>query len=906
MSEVIEKLRPDRDLHCYFFQPSSIAALSSASASGFTVSGSWRQQFDWTVVEWNRDNDFEHPLLLPLPDGDLSGLTLSYRETRTNCIPLDSTLYPTVDWPYLRIWADDAVGVEQVYRVRLSDHATPVTGAYQPAQATFVLAGSLTAGDRVALSWGAEQHNHVVASSDTFATVLASLTSFINTNSASVSAQYDGVAQSITLTHLTPGEEGNRLGVVAGVNGAETETWTPAAQTMSGGASPTQWQVDLDFSSLVDAGAPSLGAIPTTNVRKMRWTYPAAIQPQDFQRSDFDVVVSNWSVSGTNRVYSIAGPSSKRIEDDNPDVVYTGVWGLDSGNFSGGSIHTTTDPDASVTVQYAHRENHELFLGVRRTYESGTIAVSVDGGAEQTIHLLAPGEDFLARLPLGSLGPGNHTVFARLIGGGAFRFDHVEAAVPTTSVVSQPSNPVETLATDWDTEHSVVLAPERVAWILDKLGFHGRANHYTGAILFYQLHNPGNVYASATVTFSGSPVFGDEIQVVIDSTVFSRYTLATDTAASTAKSFEYLINDGSTGVRASANGNVLTITARVLGSQGNAITLAASNGTGIQAVAGAATLEGGIDGAWLTDLTATPRMNRAALDWHRAYFAALNALGIETTAAFSTELSHGDPSVAAGIAQRYSHGGPVVLNTPAIQTNFSPTAIDYWKQVYLEMAQLQHEAGQSPYLQFGEVQWWYFPERSSPGEPITPGMTFYDDYTVTQFQAQHGRTMHVFLSNEDSIDAYPEEAEFLSGLIGQYTAAIRNFVLATYPNARFEVLYPHDVNDFPLTRVVNYPDSDWTPGNYEILKTENFTYTGNRDMNKALESIQFPQTKGFSRDKSAHLIGVFNSSEPWNLERKLSRREAVESVVFWALDQFCFVGYRMPLSNGLRRASFHR
>jgi len=906
VSEVIEKLRPDRDLHCYFFQPSSIAALSSASASGYTVSGSWRQQFDWAVIEWNRDNDFEHPLLLPLPDGDLSGLALSYRETRTNCIPMDSTLFPTVDWPFLRIWADDASGAERIYRVRLSDHATPVAGAYQAAQATFVLSGSLTAGDRVALSWGAEQHNHVVESGDTFATVLASLTGFINTNSTTVSAQYDGLAQSITLTNSTPGEAGNLLGVVAGVNGAETEVWTPAAQTMSGGTSPTQWQVDLDFSSLIDANSPSLGAIPTTNVRKMRWTYSAAIQSQDYQRSDFEVVVSDWTVTGPNRVYSIAGPSSKRIEDDHPSIEYAGAWSLDRGNYSGGTIHTTTEPDASLSAHYSHRESHQLYLGVRRTYESGTVAVSVDGGAEQTIQLLAPGEDFLARLPLGSYGPGSHEVSARLVGGGAFRFDHIEAAVPTTNVETQPANPVETLATDWDTEHSVVLAPERVAWILDKLGFHGRANHYTGAILFYQLHNPGNVYASATVTFTGSPLLGDDIQIVIDSTVFRRYSLVTDTAESTAKSFEYLINDGSTGVRASATGNVLTITSRALGSQGNSITLATSNGSGIQAVAGATALEGGVDGEWLTDLSATPRMNRAALDWHRAYFIALNAFGIEATAAFSTELSHGDRSVAAGIAQRYSHGAPVELNTPAIQTNFSPTAIDYWKQVYLEMAQLQAEAGQAPYLQFGEVQWWYFPERQDPNGPITPGMTFYDDYTVSQFQTQYGRSMHVFLSNEDSIDAYPEEAEFLPGLIGQYTAAIRNFVLATYPSARFEVLYPHDVNDFPLTRVVNFPDSDWTPSQYEILKTENFTYTGNRDMNKALESIQFPQSKGFSRERSAHLIGVFNSSEPWNLERKLSRREAVESVVFWAFDQFCFIGYGMPLSNGVRRAGFHR
>jgi hypothetical protein len=78
--------------------------MSNASATGFTVSGTWRQQFDWVVLEWNRDNVFEHPLLRNLPDPDLSGLTLTYEETRANAIPDDSDLYPTIDWAYLRVW----------------------------------------------------------------------------------------------------------------------------------------------------------------------------------------------------------------------------------------------------------------------------------------------------------------------------------------------------------------------------------------------------------------------------------------------------------------------------------------------------------------------------------------------------------------------------------------------------------------------------------------------------------------------------------------------------------------------------------------------------------------------------------------------------------------------------------
>src|SRR5438270_4760075 len=148
MPEILEKLRPDRDLQCYFLRPSSVAALSETTPNSFVVSGTWRQQFDWAVIEWNRDNVFEHPAFRSLPDGDLSGLTLTYEEARDNCIALDSDLYPTVDWPNLRIWADDGTG-EKIYKVRLKDHAIPVEGAYQAATVQFQLSGTATAGDYV-------------------------------------------------------------------------------------------------------------------------------------------------------------------------------------------------------------------------------------------------------------------------------------------------------------------------------------------------------------------------------------------------------------------------------------------------------------------------------------------------------------------------------------------------------------------------------------------------------------------------------------------------------------------------------------------------------------------------------------------------------------------------------------
>ena len=298
-----------------------------------------------------------------------------------------------------------------------------------------------------------------------------------------------------------------------------------------------------------------------------------------------------------------------------------------------------------------------------------------------------------------------------------------------------------------------------------------------------------------------------------------------------------------------------------------------------------------MDGEWRTDLEAMPRLNRAARDWHTSFFQALKGYGIDVTAAFSMELQHGDPSPAVGIAQRYPDGSPVLLNTPALQTNFSPVSLAFWKQVYLDMANLLVQSGQEPYLQFGEVQWWYFPLQGV-------GMTFYDDYTTATFAATYARALPVFVDGNALPSAYPQECAFLAGLIGSFTDSIMEFVRQTYANARFEVLYPPDVNEAPLNGGVNLPRTTWTPSKLDCLKTENFTFTGNRDLNKAQASIVLPLQLGFSPEKSAHLIGIGDYTTPWQKESRMAHGARLASVVLFALDQFCLIGYAPPPDLG--------
>jgi phage tail sheath gpL-like len=919
MPEQIQKLSPDRDLQCFFYQPSAVAALSGASAAGFTVSGTWRQQFDWTVIEWNRDNVYEHPLFRNLPDGDLSGLTLTYDETRDNCIPLDSALYATVDWPSLRVWATPAGGTETIYYVPLAAHAAAITGSYQCAYADFTLSGTVVVGDYVGLSFLTEAYTYEFLSGDILANAAQAITDSVNAFSAVMKATRTGATIRLyytggaTIASSTTGANGNRFSVYSYSTGAAV--WDAGARIFANGTSPTAWRVTLDFSTLQGTITPDLSGtlytIPTNLVRKMRWTYAADLQAAAFARSEFSVAVANWMVTGTNRTYSVAGPGSLRIEDHDASMVFSGAWTEVRGNYSGGTIHQTTTPGDSLSCTYNAPQSHNLYIGLRYTGTGGVVSIVVDGQPAVSVNLAIPAEDVLFRYSLGTFSAGSHTVVATHAGaaGTEVYFDFLELASPSADLPVIESQPVVTLATDWDTLHCISLPPERTAWMLTSLNFIGRANHYVGALWFYELVRVGHVYASATVTFSGTPAANAYVTVTLgqtgqppsSDTILQKQIHVGDTADTIALAFAQELNRGYTGVWASAAGSVLTIAARTMGLAGDANTLAVTTTSGgFTATASGLNFAGGADGNWRTDLTASPALNRAVRDWSAAYFAALVSYGIDAAASFSMELQHGDPSAAAGIAQMGPAGDPILLPTPSLQTNFSPTSLAFWKVVYEEMAAIQAAAGLTPYLQFGEVQWWYFPN-DGLGTSFS-GMPFYDAWNLTAFAALYGHSLATITLNTVDPTAYPDEAAYLPTVIGNFTNAIMTFVRGTLPACRFEVLYPTDVNQTAFNRAINYPASAWTPAALACLKTEAFGFTFGRNLDQVWATLDFGSALGFTAAQRSHLVGAGDSTAAWLKEVRAAEGKRFESVVLFAIDQFCLIGYDVPLPDGLRRS----
>ena len=250
----------------------------------------------------------------------------------------------------------------------------------------------------------------------------------------------------------------------------------------------------------------------------------------------------------------------------------------------------------------------------------------------------------------------------------------------------------------------------------------------------------------------------------------------------------------------------------------------------------------GNDGSWRTDLAATPRLNRAVRDWSLSFFTALHGYGIDLAASFSMELGNGDPSSSVGIAQVGPAGDPILLPTPSLQTNFSPASLAFWQEVYAEMAGIQASAGLQPFLQFGEVQWWYFPN-DGVGGPFS-GMPFYDAWNQSQFLAAYGHAMATITSNTADPASYPDEVAYLPAVIGNFTAAVMTFVRASQPTCRFEVLYPLDVNQTSFNQAINYPVSAWTPSALTCLKTESFGFTSSRNLDESESTIDFAQALG--------------------------------------------------------------
>ena len=116
------------------------------------------------------------------------------------------------------------------------------------------------------------------------------------------------------------------------------------------------------------------------------------------------------------------------------------------------------------------------------------------------------------------------------------------------------------------------------------------------------------------------------------------------------------------------------------------------------------------------------------------------------------------------------------------------------------------------------------------------------------------------------------------------------------------MLYPVDTNATALNRIVNFPASDWIPTNLNCLKTESFSYTYSRNLDSSYSSMRTTADRGFADSQRSHLVGIGDAKTAWMKEVDLAQSQGLESVVLFALDQFCLIGYPLPPFRRQRRS----
>ncbi|MBV9307677.1 MAG: hypothetical protein JOZ45_16140 [Acidobacteriaceae bacterium] len=201
-------------------------------------------------------------------------------------------------------------------------------------------------------------------------------------------------------------------------------------------------------------------------------------------------------------------------------------------------------------------------------------------------------------------------------------------------------------------------------------------------------------------------------------------------------------------------------------------------------------------------------------------------------------------------------------------------------------------------------------------------MAYYDPVTTAAAQAALGRPLFKFTCQDDDPTVNGgADANFLVAQLKAHVDAIRAAVLAQYPNAKFEILYPNDVNNpvcylgetvpYPqggrLNAVVNLP-AEWktkTGSGLDRFKVEALSWGAQYlNLDLAEQAISFAMTPQLSWDASdvAYLVPWFNGTCPWPYEFQTACARGLALINFWAYDHLALMSWPLPFPTSTRRS----
>jgi hypothetical protein len=627
-------------------------------------------------------------------------------------------------------------------------------------------------------------------------------------------------------------------------------------------------------------------------------------------RSDIEwqVKISNLSVTG-DRALKVGG-DAPRIEESDGRCRYEGYWedyaygaGWPTQWWSLGHAKRCVPNDAqdlrAVTIRYSYPREHDLYLGTWLGRDAGRIEVRIDGGAPVVHDLYLNDYNGLATMKrlAAALPSGTHTVEIRALfdkhpasNGYYFYFDYLWPLEPQDPPDPPKVYPDVSLAIDFDTDHGYKKPPAWHVWHLKQLGFLGHADVYMGVFWNNKRRRVEATYPSCTVSI-GAWQPDEPLWINLSGTTlyFSPGAgLATEDIAAHLRA---MINVTFPGVWCTSDGGSIHIRFRA---PSYTFTISASSQLSISQ--GTPPLDQpGAEGDWEMIDTISPVMTHGARNWIRDLAREFKQAGIDASFAFSMECYL--PPLA--MAARYWDGEPVFLEIPSHQMHFGTRVRNYLKQMYKECADEIAAAGLPIVLQFGETQWWYFPNAS--------GMPFYDDDTKATFQARYGRPLHRFIANTDSPNDDIESANFLRDRIWEYCAEVISYVRRFHPSAVFECLWPLDANQGkpapdPAFRALNFHvnlPNEWKTSGYGVkyFRAEGFDYdVWQKNARLMRQTLEFPLKLGRPASECMYLAGIYGPPDPPMREAYgMWRNRGLYSFCFWAFDQFCLNSRPVPL-----------
>jgi hypothetical protein len=201
-------------------------------------------------------------------------------------------------------------------------------------------------------------------------------------------------------------------------------------------------------------------------------------------------------------------------------------------------------------------------------------------------------------------------------------------------------------------------------------------------------------------------------------------------------------------------------------------------------------------------------------------------------------------------------------------------------------------------------------------------MAYYDAVTSAAARAILGRPLFKFTCQDDDPTINGgADAKFLAAQLKAHVDAIRTEVLAQYPDAKFEILYPNDVNNpvcysgenvqYPqggrLNAAVNLP-SEWktkAASGLDRFKVEALSWGAQYlNLDLAEQAINFASTPNLSWDVSdiAYLVPWFNGTCPWPYEFHAACARGLAIINFWAYDHLALMSWPLPLPAPTRRS----